>query len=51
MFGEKGLPQEDVEARSGFRQLYLSSRERGRQNPTVVTLYEPAQMLGVSHLE
>ncbi|TPJ42891.1 helix-turn-helix transcriptional regulator [Mesorhizobium sp. B2-7-1] len=48
---EKGLTQEEVESRSGFSQQYLSSLERGRRNPTVITLYELAQALGVSHLE
>lgn len=48
---EKGLTQEEVEARSGFSQQYLSSLERGRRNPTVVTLYELADALGVSHVE
>ncbi|MHA6769639.1 helix-turn-helix domain-containing protein [Sphingobium ummariense] len=48
---EKGLPQEEVEARSGFSQQYLSSLERGRRNPTVITLYELAQALGVSHVD
>lgn len=48
---EKGLTQEEVEARSGFSQQYLSSLERGRRNPTVITLYELAQALEVSHLE
>ena len=38
---EKGLTQEEVEARSGFSQQYLSSLERGRRNPTVITLFEP----------
>ena len=50
---EKGLTQEEVEARSGFSQQYLSSLERGRRNPTVITLFELAQALGVracSHL-
>jgi transcriptional regulator with XRE-family HTH domain len=47
----KGLTLEDVEARSGVSQQYLSSLERGRRNPTVITLYELAQALGVSHLE
>ncbi|MCG5029529.1 helix-turn-helix domain-containing protein, partial [[Ruminococcus] torques] len=47
----KGLTQEDVEARSGFSQQYLSSLERGRRNPTVITLFELAQALGVSHIE
>ena len=45
---EKGLTQEEVEARSGFSQQYLSSLERGRRNPTVITLYALAQALGVS---
>lgn len=48
---EKGLTQEEVEARSGFSQQYISGLERGRRNPTVVTLYELAQSLGVSHVE
>ena len=48
---EKGLTQEQVEERSGFSQQYLSSLERGRRNPTVITLYELAQALGVEHLE
>ncbi|SDD07053.1 Helix-turn-helix [Bradyrhizobium brasilense] len=48
---EKGLTQEDVEVRSGFSQQYLSSLERGRRNPTVITLLELAQALDVSHIE
>ena len=36
---------------SGFSQQYLSSLERGRRNPTVITLYELAQALRVSHVE
>lgn len=48
---EKGLTQEDVEARSGFSQQYLSGLERGKRNPSIVTLYEIAQALGVSHVE
>lgn len=47
---EKGLTQEDVAERSGFSQQYLSSLERGRRNPTVITLFELAQALGVSHI-
>ena len=46
-----GLTQEQVEARSGFSQQYLSGLERGRRNPTVITLYELAQAIGVSHVE
>jgi transcriptional regulator with XRE-family HTH domain len=48
---EKRLTQEEVEARSGFSQQYLSGLERGKRNPTVVTLYELAQAIGVSHVE
>lgn len=46
---EKGLTQEDVEERSGFSQQYLSGLERGKRNPTIVTLLELAQALGVTH--
>ena len=48
---EKGLTQEEVQARSGFSQQYLSSLERGRRNPTVITIYELAQALGVRHVQ
>jgi transcriptional regulator with XRE-family HTH domain len=48
---EKGLTQEEVEARSGLSQQYLSSLENGRRNPTVITLYELAQAIGVSHVD
>ncbi len=47
----KDLTQEQVEELSGHSQQYLSSLERGRRNPTVVTLFELAQALGVSHIE
>lgn len=48
---EKGLTQEQVEERSGFSQQYLSGLERGKRNPTVITLYELAQALDVDHVE
>lgn len=48
---KKGLTQEEVEARSGFSQQYLSGLERGLRNPTVITLHELAQTLGVSVVE
>jgi transcriptional regulator with XRE-family HTH domain len=48
---EQGLTQEELEARSGFSQQYLSGLERGKRNPTVITIYELAQALGVSHME
>ncbi len=47
----KGLTQEQFAEVSGFSQQYISSLERGRRNPTVVTLYELATALGVSHME
>ncbi len=31
---------------SGFSQQYISNLERGRRNPTIVSLYELAQALG-----
>ena len=48
---EKGLTQEQVEERSGISHQYLSGLERGKRNPSIVTLYEIAQALGVSHVE
>lgn len=48
---ERGLTQEQVEAVSGFSQQYLSGLERGQRNPTVVTVFELAQALDVSHLD
>jgi transcriptional regulator with XRE-family HTH domain len=48
---EKGLTQEEVAARSGYSQQYLSGLERGARNPTVITLFELAQALGVSHVD
>jgi len=46
-----GLTQEQLAERSGFSQQYISRLEQGRRNPTVVTLYELATALGVSHVE
>lgn len=48
---EKGLTQEELAARSGFSQQYISGLERGKRNPTIVTIYEIAQALDVSHVE
>jgi len=47
----KGLTQEQLAELSGFSQQYISGLEQGRRNPTVVTLYELATALGVSHME
>jgi len=46
-----GLTQEQLAERSGFSQQYISRLEQGWRNPTVVTLYELAEALGVSHVE
>ena len=48
---KKGLTQEQFAEISGFSQQYLSGLEQGHRNPTVVTLYELATALGVSHLD
>jgi transcriptional regulator with XRE-family HTH domain len=47
----KGLTQEALAERSGFSQQYLSGLERGRRNPTIVTIYELAQALGINYLD
>lgn len=47
----RGLTQERFAEISGFSQQYISSLEQGKRNPTVVTLYELATALGVSHME
>jgi transcriptional regulator with XRE-family HTH domain len=48
---KKGLTQERFAEISGFSQQYLSGLERGHRNPTVVTVYELAVALGVSHFD
>lgn len=48
---EKGLTQEEVSAKSGLSQQYISDLERGRRNPTVITLYELAEAIGVNHVD
>ncbi|MES0070024.1 helix-turn-helix domain-containing protein [Mesorhizobium sp. M0074] len=45
------LTQEQLDDISGFSQQYISGLEKGRRNPTIVTIYELAQALGVSHME
>ena len=47
----KGFTQERFAEISGFTQQYVSGLERGRRNPTVVTLYHLASALGISHVE
>lgn len=48
---ERGLTQEQLAERSGLSQQYLSGLERGRRNPTIVTIFELATALEVSHVE
>ena len=48
---EKGWTQEEFAERSGFSQQYVSGLESGKRNPTIVTVYEVALALGVSHLD
>ncbi|HEY1926625.1 MAG TPA: helix-turn-helix transcriptional regulator [Caulobacteraceae bacterium] len=44
----RGLSQEQLSESSGFSQQYISDLERGLRNPTVVTLFELSQALGVT---
>lgn len=46
-----GLTQEQLAERSGLSQQYISGLELGGRNPTIVTIYELAQALGVSQVE
>jgi transcriptional regulator with XRE-family HTH domain len=48
---KKGLTQEQLADISGFSQQYISGLERGRRNPTVVTVYELATALGANYLD
>lgn len=48
---EKGFTQEQLAEISGFTQQYVSDLERGRRNPTVVTLFHLSSALGVSHVD
>ena len=47
----RGLTQERLSEVSGFTQQYISGLERGRRNPTVVTLFELAQALGAKPVD
>lgn len=48
---ERGLTQEGLSEISGLSQQYISGLERGKRNPTIVTIFEIAQALNVSHVE
>lgn len=47
----KGMTQEQLAERSGFSQQYISDLERGRRNPTIVSLYELAVALKSTPVE
>ena len=47
----RGWTQEELSERSGLSQQYLSDLERGKRNPTIVTIYEIAVALKVSHID
>jgi transcriptional regulator with XRE-family HTH domain len=47
----RGFTQEELASRSGLTQQYLSDLERGKRNPTIVTVYEIALALEVTHLD
>ena len=48
---QKRFTQEKFAEASGFTQQYISGLERGRRNPTIVTLFELATTLGASHID
>jgi transcriptional regulator with XRE-family HTH domain len=48
---EKRLTQERFAEVSGFTQQYVSGLERGQRNPTIVSIYNIATALGVSHVD
>jgi transcriptional regulator with XRE-family HTH domain len=47
----KNITQERLAELSGFSQQYISGLEKGQRNPTVVTIYELSQALGVNYIE
>lgn len=47
----RGMTQEQLAEKSGFSQQYISDLERGRRNPTVVSLYELALALKSTPIE
>jgi transcriptional regulator with XRE-family HTH domain len=44
----RGLTQEQVAEASGYGQNYISWLERGRRNPTVITLFLLAEAVGAT---
>ncbi|HEY1926626.1 MAG TPA: helix-turn-helix transcriptional regulator [Caulobacteraceae bacterium] len=45
------LTQEVLAERTGRTQQYISGLENGRRNPTIIVLFEIAQVLGVTPAE
>ncbi|GGI34112.1 MULTISPECIES: helix-turn-helix domain-containing protein [Bradyrhizobium] len=48
---QKRFTQEKFADLSGFTQQYISDLERGRRNPTVVSLFQLASALGVTPVD
>ncbi len=48
---ERNMTQEDVAAATGISQQYLSGLERGKRNPTIITIYEISLALDVDPME
>ena len=42
-----GMSQGALAEKCGFSQQYLSELENGKRNPTIITLFEISQALGV----
>ena len=47
----KGLTQEQYAVKSGLAQQYVSDLENGKKNPTLSTLHQIAEGLGVEVVE
>ncbi len=48
---ERNMTQKEIAAISGISQQYLSSLERGKRNPTVITIYQISLALNVDPME
>jgi transcriptional regulator with XRE-family HTH domain len=44
---EAGIPQEELAARMGVDQGYVSKLEAGQRNPTITTIGNAAKALGI----
>ena len=49
--GERNMTQKEIAAISGISQQYLSGLERGKRNPTIITIYEISLALDVDPME